>query len=140
MKSEMIQRSRRKRLLDEKWPEILEKVKSGQSLHRLALEYGLNRRTLRGRLQKAGVLQRGQTQDKSERSIPCRDDPPYEFRCCHCHKWVYVDPSTGDKRFKFCCRNCERAYWKHQDRNAGIRAAIWKVLPNGSLMEVTKGH
>lgn len=140
MKSMTIQRSQARRRLNEYWPEILEKFQTGRSLRSLELEYNLSRKSIRSRLRKAGLVPESSVSGPAERFTPTRSTPPYTFNCCHCHKSVFVDPSTGDKRWKFCCRKCERAYWKHQDRNAGIRAPIYHLLPDGTLREVTKGN
>lgn len=107
--------------MDRLWPEIRIMVISGESLHHLARVYGLNRSALRRRLQRAGLLQR---QPRGGQKVPCLADPPYIFNCAYCKKEVLVDPATGDRRFRFCCRKCERGYWRHKDPNAGKRKDI----------------
>ena len=107
--------------MDALWPEIRILAIAGESLHSLARVYGLDRRALRYRLQRAGLRER---QSRGGQKVPRRSDPPYVFNCGYCGKIVEVDPATGDRRFRFCCRKCERGYWRHKDPNAGKRKDI----------------
>ena len=115
-----IQRTRHK--IDLIWPELRLMFMSGESLHNLARVYKINRSTLRQRLQRAGLLERRQR--KAGSGVPCRADPPYIFQCAYCKKEVFVDPATGDRRFRFCSRKCERGCWRHHDPNTGKRKDI----------------
>lgn len=45
--------------------------------------------------------------------IPKRTDPPYIFECVICGESVNVDPSTGDRRTRFCSKTCQK---KHEKR------------------------
>ena len=35
------------------------------------------------------------------------------FYCANCGKKVITKENVRDMRIKFCCRECERKYWKH---------------------------
>ena len=39
--------------------------------------------------------------------------PPVEFTCAQCGRTVVTEGGCGDKRTRFCCRECEKKYWRH---------------------------
>ncbi len=47
-----------------------------------------------------------------EDSEPMTGIPIREFSCAKCGKFVYVR-NRNDKRTRFCCRSCEKRYWRH---------------------------
>lgn len=44
------------------------------------------------------------------------DFPVREFYCAHCGKHVITD-GKNDRRRRFCCKECEKKYWKHPPEN-----------------------
>lgn len=37
---------------------------------------------------------------------------PIEFECSQCGNVVSIE-DPGDKRTRFCCKECEKKYWRH---------------------------
>ena len=63
------------------------------------------------------------TQHQKFCSVKCRNEysrlkktttffEPFSFYCSQCgHQVIVEDPN--DKRTRFCCKECEKKYWKH---------------------------
>lgn len=47
--------------------------------------------------------------------------PSVRFECAHCGKTVITDPESGDKRSRFCSKECERKYWRHPPQDYSPR-------------------
>lgn len=39
--------------------------------------------------------------------------PSITFTCAQCGKTVVTEGGIKDKRTRFCCRSCEKKFWKH---------------------------
>lgn len=40
-------------------------------------------------------------------------NPSISFSCAQCGKAVVTEEGSRDRRQRFCCRQCERKFWKH---------------------------
>lgn len=63
------------------------------------------------------------TQHQKFCSVKCRNEykrknkttqyfEPFSFTCAQCGREIYID-TPDDKRTRFCCKECEKKYWKH---------------------------